>query len=359
MNLARFAFPLMKPILHRLDAETAHRMTIAMLKSQTAAHSSRPSRLAVDCLGLSFPNPLGIAAGFDKNAEVPDALLNLGFGFVEVGTVTPRPQAGNNRPRLFRLADDEAVINRMGFNNLGFGIVRRHLEGRRARGGIVGVNIGANRNSPDRIADYVQGVKTFAGLASYLTVNISSPNTPGLRDLQSRDALARLLAALHNARGSQKAPLLVKIAPDLREGELEDIAEICSGGPVDGMIVSNTTISRQPLRSPQAREQGGLSGRPLFDLSTRVLARLHVLTGGRVTLVGVGGVSDADTAWGKIEAGASLLQLYTALVYRGPALIDEVLTGLATRLADSGLTSIAEAAGLRAKDIAHQGFAGT
>jgi dihydroorotate dehydrogenase len=359
MNLARLGFPLLKPVLSRMDAEAAHRLTIRLLNWAPPAGARTEPGLAVDCFGLKFPNPLGLAAGFDKNADVPDALLNLGFGFVEVGTVTPRPQAGNDRPRLFRLAEDQAVINRMGFNNLGASIVRRHLEARREKGGIVGVNIGANRNSADWIADYMQAVRTFADVASYLVINISSPNTPGLRGLQSREALAELLAALDGARSSKMTPLLIKIAPDLGEGELEDIAEIASGGLVDGVIVSNTTISRPPLRSAEHRQRGGLSGKPLFELSTRMLARLYLLTGGRLKLIGVGGISDGESALAKIEAGASLIQLYTALVYRGPALIDEILDALRQKLAASGLSSIVDVTGRRAKEIAHQGLSGT
>jgi dihydroorotate dehydrogenase len=357
MGLAGFAFPLLRPLLHRLDAEAAHRLTIAMLR--LAGEGAPPmSGLAVRCFGLGFPNPVGLAAGFDKDAEVADAVLGLGFGFVEVGTVTPHPQAGNDRPRLFRLGEDEAVINRMGFNNQGAETMRRRLEGRRKRGGIVGVNIGANRDSRDRIGDYVRGVETFGDIASYLAVNVSSPNTPGLRALQTREALADLLAAVNAARGGLSVPLLLKIAPDLGDGELEDIAAV-SAGLIDGIIVSNTTLSRPPLRSPFAGEAGGLSGRPLFALSTRVLARLYLLTQGRTPLIGVGGIRDADTAWSKIEAGASLLQLYTALVYRGPALVTEILQGLAARLRSRGSGSIAEVAGSRADEIAHHGLAGT
>jgi dihydroorotate dehydrogenase len=357
MGLAGLAFPLLRPLLHRLDAEAAHRLTIAMLRLGGGGAPS-PGGLALRCFGLGFPNPVGLAAGFDKDAEVADAVLGLGFGFVEVGTVTPNPQGGNDRPRLFRLGEDEAVINRMGFNNQGAEAMRRRLEGRRKRGGIIGVNIGANRDSRDRIGDYVKGVETFGDVANYLTVNVSSPNTPGLRTLQNREALASLLAAVNAARGGRKVPLLLKIAPDLGDGELEDIAAV-SAGRIDGIIVSNTTVSRPPLVSHFAGEAGGLSGRPLLALSTRVLARLYLLTQGRMPLIGVGGIRDADTAWSKIEAGASLLQLYTALVYRGPALVAEILEGLAARLQSRGSGSIAEAAGSRADEIAHHGLAGT
>jgi dihydroorotate dehydrogenase len=358
MNLSRLAFPFVLPLLQSLDAETAHRLSIGMLKLVPPRGMAPAGALAVTCLGLRFPNPLGLAAGYDKDGEVPDAMLGLGFGFVEAGTVTPRPQAGNPRPRLFRLAEDEAVINRMGFNNEGAEAMRRRLEARRARGGIVGVNIGANKDSSDRIGDYAAGVKAFADLASYLVVNISSPNTPGLRNLQARAELAMLLDAVRAARGGSRTPVLVKIAPDLDDEELADIAAACAG-KADGIIVSNTTVSRPALRSPLAGETGGLSGKPLFNLSTRMLARLFLLTGGRVMLIGVGGISDAETAWTKIEAGASLIQVYTALVYRGPALIEDILKGLETRLAESGLGSLSEVTGRRAAEFAHQGLPGT
>ena len=333
MNLSRLAFPLVLPLLHRLDAETAHRLSIGMLKLGPPRGMAPAGPLAVTCLGLRFPNPLGLAAGFDKDGEVPSAMLGLGFGFVEAGTVTPLPQAGNPRPRLFRLSEDKAVINRMGFNNDGAEAMRRRLEARRGKGGIVGVNIGANKDSSDRIGDYVTGVKSFADLASYLVVNISSPNTPGLRHLQARAELAMLLDAVIAARGASPTPLLVKIAPDLNDDELGDIAAACAG-KADGIIVSNTTISRPALRSSHREQTGGLSGKPLFALSTRTLARLFLLTGGRLPLIGVGGITDAETAWIKIEAGASLIQIYSALVYRGPALIEDILLGLETRLAE-------------------------
>lgn len=341
MRLAALAFPLARPVLHALDAETAHGLTIAALKALPAtARGSDDARLAVSAFGLRFPNPLGLAAGFDKNAEVPDAMLSLGFGFTEIGTVTPRPQVGNPRPRLFRLTADRAVINRMGFNNEGHAAALRRLSARVGRGGIVGVNIGANKDSEDRIGDYVKGIEAFSHLASYFTVNISSPNTPGLRGLQSRAELEQLLGRLNAARAGQarRPPMLLKIAPDLREDELEDIAAACGGGAVDGIIVSNTTLSREGLTSPHATEQGGLSGEPLLTLSTRQLARMHVLTGGRLPLVGVGGVHDAASALLKIRAGASLVQLYSALVYQGPGLVREILDGLAAELSRSGDT---------------------
>jgi dihydroorotate dehydrogenase len=360
MSLAGLAFPFARPILHALDAETAHGLTIAALKAlpRTAPAPVDP-RLRVEAMGLSFPNPLGLAAGFDKNAEVPDRMLALGFGFTEIGTVTPMPQAGNPRPRLFRLAEDKAVINRMGFNNEGHAAALRRLSAR-STSGIVGVNIGANKDSGDRIGDYVKGIEAFSPVASYFTVNVSSPNTPGLRALQSRAELEQLLARLNAARdaSARRPPMLLKIAPDLREDELEDIAAACAGGAVDGIIVSNTTLSRDGLKSPLAGEQGGLSGRPLLSLSTRQLARLHLLTAGGMTLVGAGGVHDAASALLKIRAGASLVQLYSALVYQGPGLVSRILAGIAAELARTGETLVS----LRGRDaalLAHQGSSGT
>lgn len=360
MSLAALAFPLARPLLHALDAETAHGLTIGGLSRLPAGTAAAGDpRLAVEAFGLRFPNPLGLAAGFDKNAEVPDAMLALGFGFTEIGTVTPRPQEGNPRPRLFRLPEDRAVINRMGFNNEGHAAALRRLEARAGRGGIVGVNIGANKESADRIGDYVKGIAAFAHLASYFTVNISSPNTPGLRGLQSRAELEQLLARLNDerARQARKPPMLLKIAPDLRDDELEDIAAACGGGAVDGIIVSNTTLSRDGLRSPQAGQQGGLSGLPLLALSTRQLARMFVLTEGRIPLVGVGGVHDGPSALLKIRAGASLVQLYSALVYQGPALVTSILSHLAADVARSG--SLESQRGRDAGALAHQGSSGT
>jgi dihydroorotate dehydrogenase len=359
MNLASLAFPLARPLLHALDAETAHGLTISALKLLPSGKAAAPDpRLQAEAFGLRFPNPLGLAAGFDKNAEVPDQMLALGFGFAEIGTVTPLPQAGNPQPRLFRLSADEAVINRMGFNNEGHRAALKRLEARKGRGGIVGVNIGANKESGDRIGDYVKGIEAFSHVASYFTVNISSPNTPGLRALQSRTELEALLVRLNAARGTQehKPPMLLKIAPDLSDDELEDIATACGGGAVDGIIVSNTTLSREGLRSGLAQEAGGLSGKPLLDLSTQRLARLYLLTGGEIPLVGAGGVHDGASALRKIRAGASLVQLYSALVYRGPGLVTEILSGLAAALDGETLQSLR---GRDAAAIAHQGGSGT
>ena len=361
MSLAGLAFPLVRPLLHRLDAELSHGLTIHALEMlPRGAPPQLDGSLAVSAFGLEFPNPLGLAAGFDKNAEVPDAVLALGFGFAEVGTVTPLPQDGNPRPRLFRLAEDQAVINRMGFNNQGHAEARARLMARRGRGGIVGVNIGANKDALDRVADYVAGIAAFSQIASYVTVNISSPNTPGLRALQSRAELEVLLNRLNDARSHQarRPPMLLKIAPDLGDGELEDVGRCCEGGAVDGIIVSNTTLGRGGLLSPLKAETGGLSGRPLFALSTQILAKVFVLTNGAIPLVGAGGISDAATAWTKLTAGATLLQLYSALVYQGPALVEDILRGLSERLSREKVT-LAGIRGSAAADIAHHGFSGT
>lgn len=361
MSLAAHAFPLVRPLLRALDAETAHRLTVRILTMFPGSDADvLDPRLTITAFGLEFPNPLGLAAGFDKNAEVPDAMLGFGLGFTEVGTVTPKPQAGNPRPRLFRLPEDQAVINRMGFNNEGHAAALRRLEARSGRAGIVGVNIGANKDSEDRIGDYVEGISAFSHLASYFTVNISSPNTPGLRTLQSRAELEQLLVRLNEERAKQPArpPMLLKIAPDLRDDELSDIAEACGGGAVDGIIVSNTTLMREALRSPLAKEQGGLSGKPLLHLSTQQLARIYLMTGGRIPLIGAGGVHDAASALLKICAGASLVQLYSALVYRGPGLISEILDGMSEALARTGQT-LEHLRGTRAEELAYHKGNGT
>jgi len=361
MSLTEAIFPFLRPIFYALDAETAHRTTIALLRAAPrGAAMSYSGGLATSCFGIDFPHPLGLAAGFDKNAEVPDAMLALGLGFAEIGTVTPGPQPGNPQPRLFRLTGDEAVINRMGFNNEGHAVVRRRLEARQGRGGIIGVNIGANKDSADRIGDYAAGLETFADLASYVAINISSPNTPGLRNLQAVEELKALLDRLNEVRTRRKTPpLLVKLAPDLSEDDVVAVSRLCLDLEVDGLIISNTTITRPPLRSPHAGEQGGLSGRPLFVLSTRVLAQSWLATGGKLPLIGVGGIHDAETAWAKLTAGASLLQLYTALAYRGPALIGEIVSGLAGKLQASGQSSLAAVTGSNAEYWAHQSDAGT
>ena len=346
---------LARPVLARLPPETAHRATIAALKLAPAARPRPPDpRLGVRAFGLEFPNPLGIAAGFDKNAEVPRALLALGFGFVEVGTLTPRPQPGNARPRLFRLPADRALVNRFGFNNGGYEAARARLAARRIDG-VVGVNLGPNKDAADRLADYALGVKTFAPFASYFAINVSSPNTPGLRDLQRRDALDELVARVVGARdeAAPRRPVLIKIAPDLDLRALDDVVAVCAARGVDGMIVSNTTIARSPsLRDPNAREAGGLSGRPLFAPSTRMLARTFLRCEGAFALIGCGGVDDADSALAKIEAGAALVQLYTGLVYRGPSLIGEILDGLARAVAARGVDDLAALVGTQAREWA-------
>ena len=346
-------FSIARPVLHAFSPETAHDLTIATLRSGllTADAVPRDTRLHVQCMGLDFPNPLGLAAGFDKNAEVPDDMLRLGFGSVEIGSVTPRAQIGNDKPRLFRLDEDRAVINRMGFNNLGHPKVFARLADRDERGGIVGVNLGANKDSDDRIADYALGAAVFNKLASYITVNISSPNTPGLRALQSRQELETLIGRVREAidgaaqADGRRAPLVLKIAPDLVEDELHDIAAVCLEQKVDAIIVSNTTISRPPLKSRHKGETGGLSGAPLFRLSTVQLARMHAMTDGKLALIGVGGIASAEDAWQKLRAGASLLQLYSALVYQGPQLIADILQGLVDRLDQHGFSGLHEVTG--------------
>ena len=330
-----------------LDPEMAHRISIAALRlgAPIAPGVRTDPRLAVDVCGLAFPNPLGLAAGYDKNAEVADAMLPLGFGFVEVGTVTPLPQPGNPRPRLFRLTGDGAVINRLGFNNDGHDICAARLYARAERQGIVGVNIGANKNSPSRIADYEAGVRRFAPLAAYLAINISSPNTPGLRDLQSGQFLGELLSRVVAARAATgiAVPLFLKIAPDLDAGELEAIATEVEASDIDGVIVSNTTLERNGLRDTAgAKEAGGLSGRPLFERSTAVLARMRRLVGPRRALVGVGGVDSAERAIEKIRAGADLVQLYTGLIFGGPALPARMLMELSAFCGEEGLARLSQ-----------------
>ena len=347
------------PLLRWLDAEDAHRLAIQGLKLLPAI-KPRPddAKLAVRAFGLNFPNPVGMAAGFDKNAEVPDALLRLGFGFVEIGSVTPRPQSGNPRPRLFRLERDEAVINRMGFNNDGAEAVLRRLAARAEHGGIVGVNVGANKDSADRVADYVRLIETFAPVASYFTVNISSPNTPGLRNLQQAAQLDELLSKVLEARDRVRrkagdTPVLLKIAPDLSLAELDDVVHVARSRGVDGMIVSNTTLARpNSLREQlRAKEQGGLSGRPLFRLSTRMVAETFVRVEGAFPLIGVGGIDSGGAALTKIRAGASLIQLYSSLVYKGLGLVESIKADLTSTLLRTGRDSLSEIVGADAATI--------
>jgi dihydroorotate dehydrogenase len=347
-------YPLIRPVLRRLAAETAQNLTLRALEAGLgrwivgpAAREPDPPILAQRLWGLEFPNPVGLAAGFDKDARVPEALRDFGFGFVEIGTVTPRPQPGNPKPRLFRLEEDQAIINRMGFNSGGLEAAMERLQ-RRRHTGIVGVNLGKNRDSDDAVADYAEGIRRASGLADYLVVNVSSPNTPGLRDLQRRASLQSLLVPLLRARDESRrpVPLLVKIAPDLNAEEREDIASVALGARIDGLIVSNTTVDRPAgLASRYSIEPGGLSGRPLFASSTALLADMYRLTRGKLPLIGVGGVGSAAEAYQKIRAGACLVQLYTALVVAGPGLVTDIKTGLAELLRADGFASIAEAVG--------------
>lgn len=347
-------YPIAKPILMSLEAERAHGLTITALKAGLGGFAKgtvpQDPRLAVNFLGRDVPNPIGLAAGFDKNAEVPGAILKLGFGFTEVGTITPRPQEGNPKPRLFRLAEDEGVINRMGFNNAGSQAVAARLaQTKPGITGMVGVNIGANKDSEDFIADYEIGLQRFDGLADYFVINISSPNTPGLRDLQGRAAFAELLGRIATARANLQqpdTPLLVKIAPDLSPGDHEDICEEVLGSNVDGLIVSNTTLSRpESLQSANKAEAGGLSGKPLMTLSTKMLARTYQLTKGQIPLVGVGGIMNGQDAWDKICAGASVVQIYSGLVYEGPAMVGRINKELLRLLEEHGFAKVAEAVG--------------
>jgi dihydroorotate dehydrogenase len=337
--------------LRALPPEAAHLATLRLLSlAGPLLPAARPDdpRLAVKALGLSFPNPIGLAAGFDKDARVPDALLKLGFGFVECGTVTPLPQDGNPTPRLFRLYEDRAVINRMGFNNRGMEECAARLS-RRARKGIVGINIGANKASEDRIADYARAFARLAQYADYVTVNISSPNTPGLRGLQNRDELTKLLSAVTEARGRATVPILLKIAPDLDHAALADIAEIVLASGIEGMVLTNTTLSREGLKSAAAKEAGGLSGAPLFARSTEMLRQMRKLVGNRLVLVGVGGVASGADAYAKIRAGASLVQLYTALTISGPGLVTRIKRELLALLSRDGFANVADAVGADAR----------
>jgi dihydroorotate dehydrogenase len=346
-------YALAGPLLRRFDPERAHALSLWALKRGLVPqpHVADDPILHQHLWGLDFPNPVGLAAGYDKHAEVPDALLGLGFGFVEVGGVTPLPQPGNPKPRLFRLTEDEGVINRLGFNSEGLETVKGRLA-TRARRGIVGVNLGKNTAQEDAAADYVRGAAAFAPHVDFLVCNVSSPNTPGLRALQGKapltDVIRQVQAALAPlAQSSLKVPpLLLKIAPDITEEDKRDIAEVALSTGVAGLIVGNTTITRPPtLKSRHAPEAGGLSGQPLFALSTAVLGDMYALTAGRLPLIGAGGIGSARDAYAKIRAGASLLQLYSALVFRGPALIAEIRTGLAALLRRDGFSRLGDAVG--------------
>ena len=330
-------WPLIRAGLFTFDPETAHGLSIRALKWGLGPRPglAPDPRLVVDVAGLRFPNPLGLAAGYDKNAEVPDVILGLGFGAAEIGTVTPLAQPGNPKPRIFRLTADEAVVNRFGFNSEGHGAALARLNARRGRTGIVGVNIGANKDAADRIGDYVAGIRAFAGVASYFTANISSPNTPGLRDLQARESLRILLGAVLAARDEEairvgrRVPVFLKIAPDLTEEGLDDVAEEVRASALDGLIVSNTTLSRAGLRDQvQSGQAGGMSGKPLFERATIVLAKMRKRLGGNFPLIGVGGIHSVETAAEKIRAGADLVQLYSSMVYEGPGLPARIVRGL-------------------------------
>lgn len=347
-----------RPLLFSFEPEMAHSMSIAALKTglPLGLPQYHDPRLRTVIAGIEFANPLGMAAGYDKNGEVPDALLGLGFGFCEIGTVTPFAQAGNPKPRLFRLPREQAVINRLGFNNEGHEAALRRLRGRRQRGGIIGVNIGANKESSDRIADYRKGVERFALHASYLVINISSPNTPGLRDLQGAEQLGTLMSACVEARAralGEKAralPLFVKVAPDIGEKDIDDIAAAILAAGIDGLIVANTTLSRKGISDAQASEAGGLSGKPVFKRSTAILARFRKRVGPELPLIGLGGIDSGLAAAEKMRAGADLIQLYTALIFAGPTLPRRILRELSAILETEGLSSVAQ---LRDRKVDH------
>lgn len=352
-------FYLLRPFLFQASPEQAHALSIEALKwgAVPTCRLKADARLNVQIGDLNFVNPVGLAAGYDKNGEVPDAILRLGFGFCEVGTITPRQQDGNPKPRVFRLESDEGVINRLGFNNQGHTRVLERLEARRNKDGIVGVNIGANKDSEDFVADYEAGIDVFYDIASYFTANISSPNTPGLRNLQAREALSVLLNRIfervdQNAqRSRRKVPVFLKIAPDISEAEMDDIAHVVSESALSGLIVSNTTLDREGLSSPRhTQEAGGLSGKPVYQKSTRILAQMFERIGDKIPLIGVGGISSTEDAVGKIEAGATLLQLYTGLVYHGSTLASEIVNGLSRHLERRSIAHVSDLVGTRFKD---------
>ena len=338
-------FSRLRPLIFALPAESAHKATISALKLlprvRTVPHTPA---MEVTVAGLTFPNPVGLAAGFDKDAEVFEPMLGFGFGFVEVGTVTPRPQKGNPRPRLFRLEKDRAVINRMGFNNQGQDKAFARLDGRR-NVGIVGVNIGANKDSEDRIADYVAGVIKMAPVADYLTINISSPNTPGLRDLQAGCELDRLLAAIAGARAKNGPPIFLKVAPDLEKGDHGRVVKAVLNHGLDAIIVANTTLSRPALQSGKAGEAGGLSGAPLKDLALEQLRLFRKASKGKIPLIAAGGIENGADAYARIKAGASLVQLYSAMVYEGPGIAHAIVSDLGKRMRRHHVWTVAELVG--------------
>ncbi len=350
-------YRLARPLLFRLDPETAHHATIWALKHGLVGRNTEPDDpiLATRAWGLAFSNPVGLAAGFDKDAEVIDAVLGLGFGFVEAGTVTPLPQPGNPKPRLFRLAEDEAVINRFGFNSQGLAafvarLAKRRREGRAA--GIVGANVGKNRDATDAAEDYVTGIEAVCGLADYLVCNLSSPNTPGLRGLQERSQIEALISRVQDARrraapdSTRRPPLLAKVGPDLDQQQLRDIAEVALASGIDGLIVGNTTVDRPAsLRSAYRNEAGGLSGRPLMEKATACLADMYRFTGGKLPLMGCGGVASGADAYAKIRAGATLVQFYSALVFHGTDLVGRIKRELAARLRTDRFRTVEEAVG--------------
>ncbi|MEP0944637.1 MAG: quinone-dependent dihydroorotate dehydrogenase [Rhizobiaceae bacterium] len=352
-----------KKALFALDAEQAHKISISALRMglHPKFDANFDDRLAVNVAGIEFPNPLGMAAGYDKNGDAPQALLKMGFGHTEVGTVTPKPQPGNPKPRIFRLIEDEGVINRLGFNSGGHALAKANIQAMGKSRGIIGINIGANKSSEDFAADYVTGVHEFAEYATYFTVNISSPNTPGLRALQGVNPLTDLLQRVGAARAEQadkqgrRVPLFLKIAPDLDDGELDDIAKAIGQSDFDALIVSNTTLARNGLRSYNKDEVGGLSGKPLFEASTVILAKMRLRLATDFPLVGVGGVHSAESAFAKLEAGANLVQLYSSMVYEGPGLPGQILEGLAQRCDAEGIKNISQIVGRAADHWARGG----
>lgn len=345
-------YPLIRPLLFSLDPERAHHLSIAALKWLPGRAPSVIGPLATTVAGITFPNPVGLAAGYDKDAEASDALFVLGFGFVEVGTIPPLPQPGNPRPRLFRLAEDRAVINRFGFNSQGAEAARARLAARQGKPGVIGINIGANKDAADRVADYATMMRMMAPLATYIAVNISSPNTPGLRALQDEGALTALLDAVIAARGESTVPIFLKVAPDLEPGDIDAIARIAIDKRLGALIVGNTTVSRPALASAHAGEAGGLSGAPLAELALQRLRDFRKATGGAMPLVGVGGISTAESAWARIRAGASLVQIYSAMLYEGPFLARRIVRALPALMRRDGFASIAEAVGSEAHTMA-------